>query len=122
MSHASLYFGPPGLEGGTDRPPRRSHYATQAPIHFREHGKCGARPSDNDASFKPLFSAHSASLHRQAGADGLFGVVFFFFPLFYSFFKLDLLIPPGNLCWILFIITFFLFCFVLFCTKSAAGR
>lgn len=67
-------------------------------------------------------SAHSASLHRQAGADGLFGVVFFFFPLFYSFFKLDLLIPPGNLCWILFIITFFLFCFVLFCTKSAAGR
>lgn len=59
-------------------------------------------------------SAHSASLHRQAAAAGLFGVVIFFLPLFYFIFKLDLLIPPGNLRWILFIITFFLsflYCF-----------
>lgn len=51
----------------------------------------------------------------------LMGCLVSFFNSFF-FFKLDLLIPPGNLCWILFVITFFLFCFVLFCTKSAAGR
>lgn len=120
-SHASLHFGPPGLEGGTDRPHCCSHYATQAQTHFREHCKCGARPSENDANFKPLF------LSPQRFSPSLRWVVwcsfFFFLPSFYFFFKLDLLSPPGNLCWILFIITFFLpLFFVLFCTKSAAGR
>lgn len=53
------------------------------------------------------FSAQSASCRRQASADGLFSVVFFLF----LFFKLDLLILPGNLCWILFIIAFLLLFF-----------
>lgn len=57
------------------------------------------------------FSAQSVSLHRQASTDGLFSVVFSSFPLPPFFFKLDLLILPENLCWILFIITFFFFFF-----------
>lgn len=60
------------------------------------------------------FSAQSVSRHRQASADGLFSVVFFLL----LFFKLDLLILPGNLCWILFIIVFFFF----FLHKVSSGE
>lgn len=52
------------------------------------------------------FSAQSAS-RCQATADGLFSVVFSSYLFFPLFFKLDLLILPGNLGWILFIIAFY---------------